>query len=278
MDVEVNLRASDLIVDGTRIRIATGGDGPPLVLVHGLGGPLMWQRLTPILAERFSIIEAALPGYGESDACAEPLSTDGLATHLARLLEALGIERCAMAGISYGGQVALSFAHRFPRRLTSLVLIASTGLYVPAFFGPGLPVRALWRATARMVLASETLSCRAGANSFYDVSRRPPELCREFFRQLSRAGHREAWIAGMESAFGERERVREWIRGIECRTLIVWGEHDGTVPVESGKLMSSLLRGSEFLIYPRCAHSVPLEEPERLGEDIVRFIGREEKR
>jgi pimeloyl-ACP methyl ester carboxylesterase len=232
----------------------------------------MWQRTAPLLAERFSIIVVDLPGFGESDAPRPAFTTDQYAVFLRDFEDTLGFHPTTIAGISYGGQIALSFACQFPQHVQQLVLIASTGMFVPQLFGDNGAIRAVWRGVARAILRNEWLMCRAGASSFHDVSTRPPTLCRDVFEQISRPGHSEAWIAGMEHSFGERETVVKRLPSIRARTLLIWGENDVTVPLRTGREFHAAIAGSRLISYPGCAHSVPLEEPEKLAEDIVRFV------
>src|SRR5579862_3978918 len=82
-----------LQISGIRTHISRLGAGKPLVLVHGLGGPLMWQRVVVPLAQSFDIITIDLPGFGESDSPTHNFSTQEYADFLLATLDRLDIQR-----------------------------------------------------------------------------------------------------------------------------------------------------------------------------------------
>lgn len=99
------------------------GSGPAVVLVHaGLADRRMWDHQFDVLAERYRVVRYDLRGYGASG------DADGTGTHhedLLALMDALGIERAALVGCSYGGMYAVDSALTAPERVTSLALICS---------------------------------------------------------------------------------------------------------------------------------------------------------
>ncbi|RAU93642.1 hypothetical protein DQP58_15950 [Mycobacterium colombiense] len=106
-----------------------GGDGPPLLLIHGLGGNRHTrQHLLPGLARNHTVIAPDLPGHGDSDAPPGDYSLGAHATALRDLLLALEVCRVSIAGHSLGGGVALQTAYQFPERVDRLILISTGGL------------------------------------------------------------------------------------------------------------------------------------------------------
>jgi pimeloyl-ACP methyl ester carboxylesterase len=112
---------------GIRIHYQQVGDGPDLVMVHGITGNLaIWHlRLVPALWDRFRILTYDLRGHGHSDTPPAGYSPDAMAGDLLELLDALGIERPAIVGHSYGADVALYFAAAHPERVSQVVAIES---------------------------------------------------------------------------------------------------------------------------------------------------------
>lgn len=107
------------------------GDGPDLVMIHGLTGNLaVWHlKIVPMLWDRFRILTYDLRGHGYSDVPAQGYSADAMAGDLLELLDALDIERASVVGHSFGGDVALYFAYHHPERVDAVVAIEAA---VPA--------------------------------------------------------------------------------------------------------------------------------------------------
>ena len=259
-------------VQGIRTHVVESGLGEPLVLVHGLGGPLMWQRVVEPLSDHFHVIVADLPGWGDSECPREPFSTEMHADFLIQLLDALEVKKAILAGISYGSQVSIEAAYRAPGRIEKLILICSTGL---SGTGRVFENDILWSVISRIakftVLQSRSLTCFFGRRAFYDVRTRPLDLCEEFYRQLSQSGKRDAWLNGLRNTLVPGVAFERELLQIEIPTLIVWGENDRTVPVSVAKRFQNCLAGSALKVLSECAHSVPLEKPDELCGAIVDF-------
>src|SRR5215218_4288271 len=118
------------MVLGKRVNlIDTGGDGPPLLLLHGLGG--LWQNwlLTiPAFMDRFRVVAPDLPGFGRSEMPAGRISIQGFARVVDALCDVLGIEDPVVAGNSMGGFIGAELALAFPTRVRKLMLVSAAGI------------------------------------------------------------------------------------------------------------------------------------------------------
>jgi pimeloyl-ACP methyl ester carboxylesterase len=112
---------------GVRIHYQQIGEGPDVVMVHGITGNLaVWHlHLVPALSDRFRVLTYDLRGHGYSDTPASGYSPDSMATDLLGLLDALEIERPVVIGHSYGADIALYFAARWPDRVREVIAIES---------------------------------------------------------------------------------------------------------------------------------------------------------
>jgi 3-oxoadipate enol-lactonase len=110
------------VVKGVRLAFQREGQGPPLLLLHGLGGSHDdWRKQVPVFARRYSVIAPDLRGFGDSER-QEPFTVQQHARDVAGLLDALGIARAHVVGLSMGGAVAMELALSEPGRVAGLVL------------------------------------------------------------------------------------------------------------------------------------------------------------
>ena len=117
-------------IHGRDVTYRLAGDGPLIVLVHGMAGSgATWDAVIPKLAERFTVLAPDLPGHGAS---AKPVEGDyslgSFAGIVRDLMVTLGYEHATIVGQSLGGGIAMQFAYQFPTRCERLVLVGSGGL------------------------------------------------------------------------------------------------------------------------------------------------------
>ena len=106
------------------------GEGPALLLLHGLGcNHTTWEPVIDDLAKRFTVIAPDLLGHGLSAKPRADYSVGGYANGVRDLLTVLGIDKVTVVGHSFGGGVAMQFAYQFPERTERVVLVASRGSF-----------------------------------------------------------------------------------------------------------------------------------------------------
>jgi pimeloyl-ACP methyl ester carboxylesterase len=118
-----------ITLDGDRVVYRTAGEGPVLLLVHGMAGSsVTWKHVMPALSQRFTVVAPDLLGHGQSD---KPRAAYSLGAHtdtLRDVMDFLGHRRATVVGQSLGGGIAMQFAYQFPERCERLVLVNSGGL------------------------------------------------------------------------------------------------------------------------------------------------------
>jgi pimeloyl-ACP methyl ester carboxylesterase len=122
-----------LTVQGLRTGVEVQGDGPPLLLVNGIWGELAaWRGLQPYL-DGFRTISFDAPGIGDTEIPPYPMSLPALARFAVAVLDAVGVRRAHVLGVSFGGVVAQQVATIAPRRVDRLVLVSTTAglLHLP---------------------------------------------------------------------------------------------------------------------------------------------------
>src|SRR3954451_8216254 len=117
------------VVHGHRRAFAPAGEGPPLLLLHGIGNSAQtWAGVVDRLAGSHTVLAPDLLGHGSSEQPRGDYSVAGYANGMRDLLSVLDIEQATVVGHSLGGGIALQFAYQFPERCQRLVLVGSGGL------------------------------------------------------------------------------------------------------------------------------------------------------
>jgi poly(3-hydroxyalkanoate) depolymerase len=254
--------------DGVRLRVATSGDGHPLLLVMGLGGHLdMWapleQRLHPFGIRTVSYDAA---GTGESADYGLPRRLGGLARTAERLLDALGLDTVDVLGVSFGGGVAQQLAHQAPNRVRRLVLAATSS---GALSVPGSPRALLALTTPRRYLDADHYR-RISPRVFGGLSRRDPAAGagERFAHPPSLKGYAYQLYAGAgwTSLF--------WLQRIRQPTLVLAGDDDPIVPVQNGRLLAALIPEARLHVVRGGGHLFLLEQAEEVAPVVADFLSR----
>jgi pimeloyl-ACP methyl ester carboxylesterase len=266
-------RSTDL--DGVRLRYFLGGQGPPLVLVHGLGGAAVnWIEVARTLAGRFRLLVPDLPGHGGSSPLVDAATLDPYADRLARLAEHEGIERAAFAGHSLGALVALRLAVGRPERVSALVLAGAAGirsatreaerwLNVVAFVRPGR----LYSRQRRRIAGGRVLRYVVfGYWSASDPLALSDDAVHGFLANLSR--HADTKTARRALV---RDDPRLDLERVQCPTLVLWGARDRQVPIDDAFEYSRRLR-APLRVVADCGHLLIGERPEVCADAISSFL------
>ena len=275
------IEARAITLHGHRVSYLTGGEGPVIVLVHGIASTSdAWREVLPGLAQRFTVLAPDLPGHGDS---AKPRGDYSLGAHASAirdLLIALGHERATFVGHSLGGGIAMQLAYQFPERLERLVLVSSGGL--------GREVHLLLRAAALpgselvlpVLVQPRLLRAGAAIGAFLGrIGLQPgPELA-EFARGYGSLGDvdtRQAFISTVRAVIGPggqlvSARDRLYLAE-EVPTLIICGERDRIIPAGHGRSAHEEMPGSYFLEIPSAGHFPQLDRPREFVEAVLTFI------
>ena len=255
---------------GHRVVYHALGEGPPVVLIHGmLNSSRHWREVALSLADSHRVIAPDLIGHGDS---ATPRGDYSLGAHAASirdLLSAIGIERASIVGHSYGGGVAMQFFWQFPQRTERLALISSGGL--------GRDVSPLLRSMALPGM-SKVLAAAAHPRVVRVLAAGGPQTraVARALRPLSGPGTREAFLQTLRSVIdvrGQRVSATDRLYLLEAMpTLIVWGGRDHTIPIAHGIAAHEAIPHSRFETLARAAHFPHLEDPDGLASALREFL------
>jgi len=262
-------------VDGHLLRVSVRGDGPPILLIMGLGGNIeMWDPLERELDARgFQTIAYDAPGTGHSPPRLVPLRPHGLARQAAHLLDSLGLPAAHVLGVSFGGGVAQELALRNPHRVRRLVL-ASTSCGLGGVAGTPLALGLLatplryysprfLQATARWMYGPIADPDGRLMHQQVDARRsRPPTMWGYLSQLYATAG----WTS------------LPWLHRIAAPTLVVTGGKDPIVPPVNARILGSRIAGATVHVVPDGGHLLLMDHAVECADVISRFLHDEPNR
>jgi pimeloyl-ACP methyl ester carboxylesterase len=246
------------------IRYITGGQGEPLVVIHGGGdGANSWLANVAELSKRYTIYLPDLPGFGHSQSISDSVQLSEFVDFVDEFTNSLGLERFNLAGHSLGGGIALQYALKFPGKITRLVLISSMCL--------GKEI-ALW---AR-VLSSSTF-CRSFGEAVVAILKGTWSMVKFFYSpfQMANPVSRTRLSIGKNimTLEGQTTVLQDELCGLTMPTLLVWGANDGIVPVSHAYTAAQLIPDCHLKVFEGCGHSVYREKLAEFCQVLSRFLG-----
>jgi pimeloyl-ACP methyl ester carboxylesterase len=248
-------------VDGARLWYDESGTGPAVLLLHGgLGDSELWEPVVPFLAERFRTIRTDLRFYGRSTGPAVPWSWE---EDVVGVLDALGLERAALVGLSFGGKLALDVALAHPERLWAVAGVA-----------PGLgghDARAYSEEQDARYEAADAEGDLAAALEI-DLEVWAPLGADDRIRRLWHATPEANPLPdGLEPVSPDGPPARERLGGLAVPTLIVTASHDPAGMREIGPLVAREAPDARHVELDS-DHYLTLREPELLSGVLLEFL------
>jgi pimeloyl-ACP methyl ester carboxylesterase len=276
------VRVEEFELHGHRVRYRIGGEGPAIVLIHGItGSSATWDQVMAQLTRQYTVLAPDLLGHGDS---AKPRGADyslgAYASGIRDLMIALEIDRATFVGHSLGGGVAMQLAYQFPDRLDRLVLVSSGGLgkevhlmlrlvALPAaeYVLPLLVAEPLRKTGEKVAGVFGKLGLRAGDDL---------EEIAGGFASLGDMDAREAFVHTARSIIDvEGQRVDATDRlylAEDVPTMLIWGENDPIIPAGHGRAAQRAIPGSRLELFPDTGHFPYKTHPIRFVEALTEFI------
>jgi pimeloyl-ACP methyl ester carboxylesterase len=233
-----DLHTELVVVDGRRTEVVAGGDGEPLVFMHGGGIVEGFDCFRP-LADRYRFLAPQMPGFGQTDIAPRIRSIDELVEHNARLFDELGIGSFTLVGHSLGGWVASSFAAAHPERVRTLTVAAPYGLDVPEH-----PI-----ARTREMAPGELYTTLTNDPSVFEG--RLPDGPDEAF-EAARAAEGLSLSGLVPGPFDPTLAPK--LARLSMPMLIQWGDDDRIVPPGHLPAWRAALPGAAVDVYPGVGH------------------------
>ena len=254
------LTKSTETVRGCTVSLLRGGEGPPLLFLHGSGGGGIELPFMTRLAGNYTVIAPEHPGFGESD---EPDWLDNIhdvAYFYLDFLDHLDLSGVHLAGMSLGGWIAMEVAVRSTERLASLTLVCPAGVHVPGL-ATGDPFIWAPEETFRQGFHDQTFAEAA-------ISRLPEAVeADDTWLKNRSAFARLAWEPRLHDP-----HLPKWLHRIDVPTHIVWGDDDNFQSAGHGDAIAAMIPGAGVTIVPEAGHFLHIEKADALAAAIEAHI------
>lgn len=285
-----SFESKTVTIDGINLHYFCGGNGPALVLVHGLGSSAtveFYYNLEP-LAKHHRVFAIDLPGFGRSDKPVLAYTIDLFVRAVSDLMASEGIERAAVMGVSMGGRVALGLALDSPEKVERLVLVDALGVGVPrrVLSYSILLTRGLGELTLRGTARALRQMNPAVIRRFWGWYLRRPnrmdtiwtdERIAKHGSLLATPEYRAAYLSALRSIAGMRQLrtgvvVEDRLPELRMPTLLIWGRHDHIFPASHAQAAMERIPNGRLEVFDDSGHTPQMEEPERFNRLVLDFL------
>jgi pimeloyl-ACP methyl ester carboxylesterase len=251
---------------GTKLYWDEQGRGEPVLLIMGLGYPsCLWHRTRPVLAQDFRTVALDNRGVGLSDVPPGPYSISTMASDAAAVLDAAGVSRAHIFGISMGGMVAQEFALQYPARTRSLILGCTS---------PGGPLAVRAERKVSDILMARGMSLEQAREAIlpyiYDADT-PREKIEEDVTL------RRQCLPSLEGYTAQLQGILAWeaysrIAQITAPTLVLHGKSDALVPPGNGELIAARIPGAKLVLLDHASHLFLTDQTQVAHNHIREFL------
>jgi pimeloyl-ACP methyl ester carboxylesterase len=270
-------------VAGVRISTLIAGpqDGPPILLMHGLGATkASWLTIVASLAQKYRVIAPDLPGFGASDKPRGRYDAPWFAVYAFSLLDVLGYRNAFVVGNSMGGRVAMEMGMLGPERVDALACLAPAAAFAKR---PGLWLVKIARPELGYAVSRvPRRSLKAGLRQLFAHAERVDETwydaaVDDFLRAWSSPGARTAFFKSLrniylDEPFGESGFWTRLESMVEAPALFIYGADDPLITPRFGDKMRTVLPNARVETWPDCGHVPQLEHPDRARDALLDFF------
>ncbi len=236
--------------------IETKGGEENLLLLHGLFGALSnFQGILSHFGGSYNVVVPILPIF---ELPLRKVSVSGLVDHVAQFIEFKGYKKVHVLGNSLGGHIALLYVLAHPRKIASVILTGSSGLFENAM-GSTFPKRGDYEYIKKKTEAT-----------FHDPAVATKELVDEVYGIVNDRNAAIRVIATAKSAI--RHNLGDNLHQIKAPTLLVWGREDQVTPAFVGEKFHELIDTSKLIFLDNCGHAPMMEHPEIFNKHLEDFL------
>ena len=259
-------------VNGINIHYELAGEGPVLVLLHGLQGDAStFDSLMPALSKHFRVLRFDQRGSGLTDKPDEAYSIEMLADDTVGLMKSLGIETANIFGVSLGGMIAQSLALKYPEQVQKLILACT----LPGGFAHGVKHEPHPQALVAFS-PDESIDPHVRAESLAEIAFAPgfadqhPEMIEQLIKIREAKPIDQTGLARRAGTVADFE-IFDQLPNITHPTWVVTGEQDQLIDAENSRRLAAQIPAAKLTLYPNAGHMF-WEEVERFVTDAIDFI------
>jgi pimeloyl-ACP methyl ester carboxylesterase len=254
-------------VGALRVAYRRAGQGPPIILLHGfVGDSREWRPEIEALSDEFTVVAWDAPGAGQSSDPPETFHMADYADCLAAFVDALGLRRPHVVGLSFGGALALELYRRHAALPQSLVLASAYAGWTGSL--PSEIVEQRLQQTLRAADLPPNELVDSMLPSMFSESQPPGPV--EGFRQIMLAIH-PAGFRAMARALAEAD-LRDILPEIALPTLLLYGDKDVRAPLTVARDLHARIPTSTLVVMPGVGHMSSVEAPERFATEVRGFL------
>ncbi len=232
-----------------------------VVFLHGLfGSPANWRRIMEDLADRYRFFALQFPIDPHQDRQHKAFHSIGqLTDHVESFFDEMGFDEAVLCGNSLGGQVAVDFCLRDPKRIQALILAGSAGLFERNVTNG-----------KRLRVCRDTIRQQA-TDVFHDPVHVTDELVDNVYSMLQDRQYRR-FLLKVSKATRDRHMYEE-LADVNVPTLIVWGRNDSITPPFVAEQFRERITHAQLAFIDQCGHSPPIEQPDEFARLLDTFLG-----
>lgn len=252
------------------------GSGTPLLHIHGSAfGHRNFEKLTPLSAADFEVIDFDLPGYGNSQGAPRPGGLEGVAEQVLEFIQALALAPIHIHGTSYGAMVGLVLAAKHPEVVDRLVLSCFLARYDEA----ARMMRNTWRRAAQdsgMEAVADLTAVAGFSRGYYERAEAEAQLAS--MRDAFSHTHPDAFVAATKA--NEQTDLSPFAPLVKAATLLIAGQEDNMTPFDPAPSgvgfaqIKDVIPDCKTVVLPECGHYLVLEQPEKAAELVKEFVQR----
>jgi len=258
-------------VNGVQIYYEVRGEGFPLIMIMGLGGNIDWwdPRMIQELSKKFKTVMFDNRGAGRTDISDKKYTIRLFADDTAGLMDALGISRAHVLGISMGGMIAQELALNYPKKVAKLVLCSTTCGGAKSVL-PSEEVMGILMADRSTLSQKEVAKMTIPLVLTEDFAKKNPDLVELMIQQILKApisNEAFTWQANACMEFDTHDRLPQ----IRAPTLILHGKQDILLPPGNGSILAEAIPSAKHAYLEKSAHGL-VEEMNEVINAIIEFL------
>ena len=253
-------------VFGAKIHYLEAGSGPPVILLHGLGGDASnWASTIGPLSQKYRVIVPDQIGFGKSDKPLINYRVGTLVDFLDGFYKELKLDRASLVGNSLGGWTVAAFAIAHPAKVDRLVLVDAAGFSITGDLDPKV-LNGLNPSTRDAVKQMLPLV-------FYNTQMFASDIAVDaFFARRVGAGDGYTIQRFIDSISRGEDVLDKRLGSVKAPTLVLWGREDGLTPLAMGERFKKEISGSQLFIIEKCGHVPQLEKAAEFNTALMKFL------